>query len=167
MILISGSLLLFIILLNQLREKPLTGRLYRQPLALLLYIACALSFAPAVTPSDWLAMALALALSFSFGMLQGRFTPLIQHDGAWYLSGSIMAVLVWLLSVPVRAAFKKIAVSWFSLTPTVTHASDFIFYLLFIAGFLLGRYLMVFIRYPGLVVKTGQNEQRLRRQRSH
>lgn len=166
MILFSGSFLLLIIMLNQLREKPLTSRLYRQPLALLLYVLCVLSFTPVVTPSDWLALVLALALSFSFGMLQGRFTPLIHRDGAWYLSGSLMAVLIWLLSVPARAAFKQAAVLWFAMTPTVTQSSDFIFYILFVAGFLLGRYMMVLIRYPGLVAKTGQNEQRLRKQRS-
>jgi hypothetical protein len=166
MIILSGSLLLFIILINQLREKPLTGRLYRQPLALLLYVACVLSFAPMVTSSDWLAIVFALGLSFFFGMLQGRYTPLINHDGAWYLSGSFMAVLVWLLSVPARSVFKTVTVSWFSLTPAVNHSSDFIFYLLFIAGFLLGRYLMIFIRYPELVAKIRQNEQRLRRQQN-
>lgn len=166
MIVFSGSFLLLIIMLYQLREKPLTGRLYRQPLALLLYILCVLSFTPVMTPSDWLVLGLDLALSFSFGMLQGRFTPLIHRDGAWYLSGSLMAVLVWLLSVPVRAAFQQAAAFWFATTPTVTQSSDFIFYILFIAGFLLGRYMMVRIRYPSLVAKTGQNERRLRKQRS-
>ncbi|MFX3618317.1 MAG: hypothetical protein ACE3JK_12430 [Sporolactobacillus sp.] len=163
MVLATGALLVAIILINQLREKPLTGRLYRQPLALLLFVACALSFMTALSAADWVILSGALIMSFALGLLQGRYTPLIHHDGAWYLSGSLLAVAVWLISIPIRYGLNAIAVHYLSLTPSLTGSSSFIIYFIFIAGFLLGRYTMLFFRYPQLLKNVGRNEKRLGR----
>ena len=89
--LIAGSILLILVLANQLKEKPLTGKLYRQPLALLFFTACALPFMPAFLPADWIMLSAVAALSFGVGLIQGRFSPLVRHDGEWYLSGSLLA----------------------------------------------------------------------------
>ncbi|TGB00140.1 hypothetical protein E4665_00230 [Sporolactobacillus shoreae] len=167
MLVLAGTLIIFTVFLNQLREKPLTGRLYRQPVALLLYAACALSFMASVTPADWCMIVVSLTLSFALGMIQGRFTPLVNHDGAWYVSGSAMAVLVWFLSIPIRYLMRILFVDWLSLASSLNDSSSFIIYFIFIAGLLLGRYSMLFFRYPSLVGQIGRNEQRLKRQQAH
>lgn len=163
MLVLSGAILIATVFVNQLREKPLTGSLYRQPLVLLLYAGCALSFMVSVSPADWCMILASLCLSFVLGMVQGRYTPLVNHDGAWYLSGSIMAVLIWFLSIPVRYALNAVFIHLFSLSSSLNESS-FIIYFIFIAGFLLGRYSMLFFRYPSLVAQIGRNEQRLKRQ---
>lgn len=160
---VIGSILLASVLINLLREKPLTGKLYRQPLALLLFTGYSLSFLPALPPGDWGIMAASFLLSFGLGLIQGRYTPLVNHNGAWYLSGSIMAVLIWLLSIPIRYALKYASISFLSMTPLLSGSSSFVIYFIFMAGFLLGRYSMLLFRYPALVKKAGQNEQRIKK----
>lgn len=163
MIFVIGSLFLASVLINLLREIPLTGKLYRQPLALLLFTGYSLSFLPALPAADWCIMAASFFLSFGLGLMQGRYTPLVNHDGAWYLSGSIMAVLIWFLSIPIRYALKYVSIHFLSLTPLLSGSSSFVIYFVSMAGFLLGRYTMLFFRYPALVKKTGQNEQRIKK----
>ncbi|RYL92815.1 hypothetical protein [Sporolactobacillus sp. THM19-2] len=163
MFLVTAVILLIIFSISQLREKPLTGKLYRLPLTLLLFSSCALSFMPSITPADWVMMTSAFIASLILGMVQGRYTPLINHGGAWYLSGSIMAVIVWFLSIPVRQFLKLMTVHLLSVTPALNGSAVFIFYFIYISGFLLGRYTMLLLRYPSLVTKTGKNEQKLRR----
>ncbi|MDD9147219.1 MULTISPECIES: hypothetical protein [unclassified Sporolactobacillus] len=163
MILVIGSLFLAAVLINQLREIPLTGRLYRQPLALLLFSGYSLSILPALPPADWCIIAASFLLSFGLGLIQGRYTPLVNHNGAWYLSGSVMAVLVWFLSIPIRYALKYASVHFLSLAPSLNGSSSFVIYFIFMAGFLLGRYTMLLFRYPALVKKAGQNEQRIKK----
>ncbi|MFT8361793.1 MAG: hypothetical protein ABF683_01530 [Sporolactobacillus sp.] len=166
MILLVYSCLAAVILANQLREKPLTGRLYRQPLALFLYTCIALSFMPQITAADWCVLSAALLTAFMFGLLQGRYTPLVHHDGAWYVSGSLLAVLVWLTSIPVRYALNALALRFLSLTPALTGSSAFIVYFTFIGGLLAGRYTMLFLRYPSLLRSVGSNEKKLKQMRS-
>ncbi|CAM3047637.1 hypothetical protein [Sporolactobacillus spathodeae] len=163
MLLLLSSLIAMIVLFSQLREKPLTGRLYRQPIALFLFVCIALSFRPLITAADWCVLGGALLTSFGLGLLQGRYTPLVHHDGAWYLSGSILAVLIWLTSIPVRYALNAIANLFLSLNPTLTGSSAFIVYFTFIGGLLAGRYSMLFFRYPSLLKTVGGNERKLKR----
>ncbi|RYM04606.1 hypothetical protein EWH99_09865 [Sporolactobacillus sp. THM7-7] len=165
MVIIIGSVILFFILINQLREKPLTGTLYRQPLALLMFSGYALFQHPSITTGDWCMIGMSLCLSFGLGMFQGRYTPLTHHNGAWYLSGSIIAVLVWAFSIPLRYLLSYISVHVLFLTPALNGSSGFIFYFISISGFLLGRYTMLLFRYPQLVTKVGENERKLRRLR--
>lgn len=160
----AGFILLTLILINQFREKPLTGKLYRQPLALLLFTGCSLSFMPSIVLADWFIISVAFMTSLILGMLQGCFTPLVGRGGTWYISGSIFAVLVWSLSIPIRFILKFISAHYFSLSPALNGSSGFIIYFIFIAGFLLGRYTMLFLRYPSLIRKTMQNEQKLKHQ---
>ncbi|MCO7174559.1 hypothetical protein ACFP7A_03370 [Sporolactobacillus kofuensis] len=163
MFLVLGSFLLLIVLFNQLKEKPVTGKLYRQPLALLLFTGLTLSMMPALPLIDWIILITTLCFSFGLGLLQGRFTPLIHHDSTWYLAGSMMSVLVWSLSIPIRYTLNFISIHYLFMTPLLTGASSFIIYFIFIAGFLLGRYSMLLFRYPSLMKNVGKNEQKLKR----
>jgi hypothetical protein len=165
MFLVAGSVMLTLVLFNQLREKPLTGRLYRQPLALLLCASCALSTMHALPLIDWCMIIATLCFSFGLGLIQGRFTPLLNHDGAWYLAGSIMSVLIWFLSIPIRFALKFFSIHYLASTPSLNGSSSFIIYFIFVAGFLLGRYSMLLLRYPSLLKNVGKNEQKLKRLR--
>lgn len=165
MFLVMGSVLLIAVFINQLREKPLTGKLYRQPLALLICAGVALSSMPVLPFIDWFMMIATLCFSFGLGLLQGRFTPLLHRDGAWYLAGSIMSVLIWFLSIPIRFSLKFISIYYLSLTPSLNGSASFIIYFIFIAGFLLGRYSMLLFRYPSLLKNVGKNEQKLKRLR--
>ncbi|MCQ2008805.1 hypothetical protein NOM01_02230 [Sporolactobacillus sp. STSJ-5] len=165
MFLIFGSVLLTTVLYNQFREKPLTGRLYRQPLALLFCAVCALSTMQPLPLIDWIMIVTTLCFSFGLGLIQGRFTPLLNHDGAWYLSGSIMSVLTWSLSIPIRFALKSLSIHYLSMTPSLNGSSSFIIYFIFISGFLFGRYTMLMVRYPSLLKNVGKNEQKLKRLR--
>ncbi|MFT8870924.1 MAG: hypothetical protein ABF868_01390 [Sporolactobacillus sp.] len=165
MLLVLGVLLAAAVLMNQLREKALTGKLYRQPAALLLFAGLSLSFMHALTGADWLMLLTTGAVAFTLGLLQGRYSPLIHHDGAWYVSGSLLAACVWLTSIPVRYALYALTVRFLSPTPALIGASTFIVYLTFIGALLLGRYSMLFVRYPQFLRCVGQNEKQLRRQR--
>ncbi|RYL95465.1 hypothetical protein EWI07_02900 [Sporolactobacillus sp. THM7-4] len=165
MLFVIGSVVLIGVVINQLREKPLTGKLYRQPLALLMFSGYALFRLPVVSAGDWSIIAMSLCLSFSLGLLKGRYTPLTNRDGAWYLSGSFMAVIIWFISIPMRYALKYVSIHFLSLTPFLEGSSSFIVYFISIAGFLLGIYTMLLMRYPQLIRDVGKNEEKLKRLR--
>lgn len=165
--LIAGSILLILVLANQLKEKPLTGKLYRQPLALLFFTACALPFMPAFLPADWIMLSAVAALSFGVGLVQGRFSPLVRHDGEWYLSGSLLAASVWALSIPIRYGLDWIAGQYLSDRSSLNGPSSYIIYFIFIAGLLLGRYTMLLLRYPSLTGIVARNERKRKSVRAH
>ncbi|MCL1630998.1 hypothetical protein M3N64_03435 [Sporolactobacillus sp. CPB3-1] len=165
MFLVLGSILMIAVLINQLREKPLTGRLYRQPIALLLCAGCALSTMLPLPMIDWMMLSVIFIFSFALGLIQGRFTSLLNRDGAWFLAGSIMSVFIWSLSVPTRMVLRTLSIHYLSMTPSLNGSSSFIVYLLFISGFLFGRYSMLMVRYPFLLKNMGKNERKLRRLR--
>ncbi|KLI01364.1 hypothetical protein [Sporolactobacillus inulinus] len=166
MFFILGTLLIAAVFFNQLREKPLTAKLYRQPLALLLCAGLSLSTMHPLPLIDWCMMIATLGFSFILGLIQGRYTPLLNRDGAWYLAGSLISVFVWFLSIPIRSILKFMSIHYLALTPSLNGSSSFIIYFIFIAGFLFGRYSMLLLRYPSLLKNVEKNEQKLKRLRS-
>ncbi|MTT31956.1 hypothetical protein GMB86_08025 [Terrilactibacillus sp. BCM23-1] len=163
MYILIGSIILVSLIINQLKERPLTAKLYRLPL-LLLFTACySVTQMPFIKFGDLCILSLSLFLSFGFGMLQGRYTPLINHEGAWYIAGSVISLCVWFISVPIRYLLKYIFISLFHLTLHLDGPSSYVIYLFSIAGILLGRYTMLWLRHPSLVKNVAQNEQKLKR----
>lgn len=161
---IIGAFLLLGIIINQLREKPMTGKLYRQPLLLFFFACVAASELPVISVGDWAMMLSSLLLAFCFGLIQGRYTRLTNHEGAWFVSGSFIALLVWFVSIPIRYGLKYL----FMHTAFAIHLdgmSSYIIYFLSIAGLLFGKYTMLLLRHPSLVKKMAQNERKLQRMR--
>lgn len=160
-----GMLVLLVIICNQLRGRPMTGKLYRLPILLLLSSSYAVSKMPIISVGDWMVISLGVVLAFGFGMLQGRYTQLINHDGIWYISGSVVTIFVWLVSVPIKYGLNDIVISVFHLHLHLNGPSGYLIYLFSIAGLLLGKYTMLMMRHPILVKNMGRNELKLKRLR--
>lgn len=160
-----GLIISSCVLVGQLRNKPLTGRLYRLPSALILFSVYALLQLPEISAADWIILILSPTLSLGFGLVLGRYTQLSNHDGAWYLSGSMIAVLISLLSIPARYLIQHVTTDTFGMAPAMMDSSAYIVYFLSIGSFVLGRYTMLLCRYPLLLRHVGENEENLRRLR--
>ncbi|TCP30601.1 hypothetical protein EV207_105130 [Scopulibacillus darangshiensis] len=163
---IFGALILIVIIMNQLRERPMTGKLYRLPILLLISASYAVSKMPVVSVGDWVILSFGLFFAFGIGLIQGRYTHLTNRDGVWYVAGSTLAILVWIVSIPIKYGLSFVELSGLHLHPHLSGPSSYIIYLFSISGLLLGKVTMLMLRHPTLVKKMGKNEQKLRQLRA-
>jgi hypothetical protein len=160
---------LFIILLiavvlirSQLRPKPLTRSLFTIPVLLLIYAVYAGAQAHVQT-GEAVSLLLAAGMGGIVGMVQGRLARVYEQHQTWWVAGSWLTLGVWLLSMPIRFLIKYGFIEWFRIHIELTGSSAFVPYLFSIGGILLGKVLMLTLRYPDLMLAAANGEMRRRR----
>lgn len=163
---VLGLMVLILVIMNQLKERPLTGKLYRLPTLLLLVSSYMVSKVAVLGVGDWLILLLGLAITFGFGLIQGRYTRLINRKGVWWVAGSFLSVFAWAASLPIKYMLAYVLIDLFHFQLHLNGFSSIPIYFFSISGFLLGNYTMFIMRYPHLVKNMEQNEQKLRELRA-
>ena len=161
-----GVLSLIIIAANQLREKPMTGKLYRLPFFLLISGSVFVSFEPYISIGDWIILLVGFMFTFGIGLIQGRYNQLVNRGGVWRIAGSPLSVFAWLVSVPIKTALLSIIVAYFHIQLHLHGFSSYASYFYSVSGFLLGKYLMLMVRHPTLVKNMNKNEKKLKQMRA-
>ncbi|KEO83849.1 DUF1453 family protein [Tumebacillus flagellatus] len=145
------ALLIFLVVIRaQLRSRQLSARQFFLPLLVLLFGMYTAASIPGIAVGDWVTLFVGTVLGLIVGMIQGKFVRVFQEGGVWYIAGSIASVGLWLVSIPIRYGLKY-GMSALIATPDLFSfdSNNFMVPFLFsIAGLMLGRIIMVCLRYP-------------------
>ncbi|MGU3471737.1 hypothetical protein ACLBWT_11360 [Paenibacillus sp. D51F] len=139
--------LVFLMLRSQLRTRILSARLFALPI-LLLGGALAASSRAAAGEGEGLLLLMEALMGMGIGLLQGHLSLIFQEGSVWIIRGSVAGAAVWLFSIPLRLGIELGAASAFGIQMELSHALPFVPYLLGFGGILLGRALLVALRYP-------------------
>jgi hypothetical protein len=157
-----AALLLVWLVKNQLAAKPLRSSLFTFPL-LLLAVAAYSAYTAGVRTGEGISLGIAVVLGIGAGLVQGKFTAVYEENGVWMRAGSFAALLVWLLSVPIRFCVRYGFVELFHIEQHLTGSSAFVPYLFSLGGILLGKVIMLALRYPEPMMAAARGERRLSR----
>jgi len=160
--LLIGALILLIMIRSQLGAKPLKRTAYTLPLLLLLFAVYASQQAN-VQAGEGVAMSICVALGAVVGLIQGRLIHVYSENGIWWTQGSWLTLLIWLTSVPIRFGVKYGIMELFDIPAQLTGTNAYVPFLYSIAGILLGKAVMLTIRYPNQMLAAASGEYRRRR----
>lgn len=145
---VIGLLIFIVVIRMQLRSRQLSARQFVLPLLVLLFGMYAAAGIEGIATGDWVVLFTGFIVSVAAGMVQGRFVRVFQEGGIWYIAGSLASIGMWLVSIPIRYGLKW-GMSSLIATPELFSGDHFMIPFLFsIAGLMLGRIVMVSIRYP-------------------
>ncbi|MBL0388313.1 hypothetical protein JJB07_17040 [Tumebacillus sp. ITR2] len=145
---VIGLLIFLVVIRAQLRSRQLSSRQFFLPLLVLLFGMYTAASIGGIAVGDWIVLFTGTVLGVAVGMVQGKFVRVFEQNGTWFIAGSLASVGLWLASIPIRFGLKY-GMSALIATPDLFSGDNFMVPFLFsIAGLMLGRIIMVSMRYP-------------------
>jgi hypothetical protein len=89
-----------------------------------------------------------LVLGGIVGMVQGKIVKVYQEHGVWWVAGSIVTLLIWLISIPIRLIVKYGYIQLLHVPTVLTGDLVCVPFLFSLAGILIGKVFILSLRYP-------------------
>ncbi len=172
-ILLALALLLMLVR-NQLKPKPLKRSLFTMPVILLVY-AIYLAYNAHVQSGEATSLAISIILGGVIGLIQGKMVKVYQEHDVWWVAGSYLTLAIWFLSIPIRLVVKYGYLELFHFTTVLTGDLIYVPFLFSLAGILIGKVVMLSLRYPEQMLAAANDEyhgarrkaRRARRESNH
>jgi hypothetical protein len=157
--------ILLVLISNHLKPKPLKRSLFTMPVILLIYAVYLASDAH-VQSGEAISLAISLILGGVVGMIQGKIVKVYQEHGVWWVAGSFVTLLIWLISIPIRLIVKYGYIQLLHVPTVLTGKLAYVPFLFSLAGILIGKVFILSLRYPKQMKAAANDEYRTSRRRA-